>query len=187
VKPSPYFIDTFRYFFKRFSSEESLRNWFLKRAGGESGAFYYPEKLTAFKQTLVFLPTDPKLAILYIRTCKQFWNKKTTLIVAHDSLREALLREEHPAEITYLDTKSYRFGEPEFINTENRIQQFKPELCLYFGDSFLPSLYLARHSNATCRIGFEQSFYPFLNICLVASDTEKATLLTKLYGGVSAK
>lgn len=186
VKPSPYFTDTFRYFFKRFSSEISLRKWFLKRAGGESGEFHYPEKLSEFKKTLVFLPTDKDSALRYLRACRPFWNKANTLVVASDGLREMLLREQHPAEIVYLTQKDYRFGELEFKKIDARIAEFKPELCLFFAEPFLPALYLARHSGAVCRIGFLDNCYPFLNIGLKAAPAEEAALLQKLYGGANA-
>lgn len=188
MKPSPYFTDSFRYFFKRFASEDSLRKWFIKRAGGESSVFNYPEKLTDFKNTLVILPNDKDAAVRYIRTCKNFWSKKSTLILAPDSLRETLLREEHPAEVLYLRTSDYRFGELEFQKVEQKIAEFKPELCLYFAEAFLPALYLARHSNAPCRIGFEKNCYPFLNISLIAdSAQQKSELLKRLYGGCNVQ
>lgn len=183
MKPSPLFTDTFRYFFMRFRKEESIRKWFLKKAGENSLAFSYPESFRHFKKTLIFLPETKELALPYLENFKKCWSKENVLFVARDSLREVLIH--HPlAKALFLTEKEFRFGEPAFENIEKQISEFNPDFCIYLAAPFLPALYLAKRSSAPCRVGFQcESLYPFLNISLqVSSEPEKISLLQKQYG-----
>lgn len=184
MKPSPFFADTFRFFFKRFSNQESLTRWFLKKAGTESSLFSYPTSYRHFKKTLIFLPDNKESTILFLEAFKTFWNKENTLFVAKDSLRETLIH--HPvAKTIFLTEKEFRYGELAFNNVEQQIFDFKAELCLYLLPPFLPALYLAKRSLATCRIGFNSNnLFPFLNINLTAeNDSEKIAMLKNQYEG----
>ena len=103
MKPSPFFADTFRFFFKRFSNQESLTRWFLKKAGTESSLFSYPTSYKHFKKTLIFLPDNKESTILFLENFKSLWNKENTLFVAKDSLRETLIH--HPVAKTIFLTE----------------------------------------------------------------------------------
>lgn len=183
MKPSPLFADNFRFFFKRFYKDESLFRWFLKKVGVDSSSFSYPDNLCAFKKTIVFLPNSKEEALQIIKTFKDLWKKESTLIVADASLQELLIH--YPiAKKLFLSEKEFRYGELAFEKAKTEIITFAPELCLYLSKPFLPALYLAKSSNATCRLGFQVSeLYPFLNISLQASSqNEQLTLLLKQYG-----
>lgn len=171
----------------RFRKKESLRVWFLKKAGNETAPFSFPESFKKFNKTLIFLPDSKEEVVAFLENFKCFWNKENSLFIARDSLRETLIH--HPlTKALFLTEKEFRFGEQVFIDVESQIKAFNPDSCIYLAKSFLPALYLAMGSKAPCRIGFcSDSLYPFLNISLQAhSFSDKIALLLKQYRGSNA-
>lgn len=186
MKPSPYFKDSFRYFFKRFCSERRLAKWFLKRSGGESPAFVCPADFAEFKRTLVFLPSDAGEAKRILEFFRPLWNKENALGVAWTKIQEPLLHFKNPAKMIFLGELDFRFGERLFEDARREVLEFAPDLCLYFAEPFLPALYLARVSGAVCRVGFSaEEFYPFLNVSFNAGGA--LAQIQKRYGGLLAR
>lgn len=180
MKPSPYFADRFKFFFKRFASQQTLYKWFLQQAGEESGAFSFPAALTDNPKTLLFLPRDMESASTFLHTMPQAWFKDV-LICAHESLH-ALISAKRAHAIYFSDTEC-RYGEIVFAEMEQKILDFAPTVCIYLGAPFLPRLYLAKKSGAACRIGINtEKIYPFLNLCLNPEGSSPAALIMKYYG-----
>lgn len=180
MKPSPYFADRFKYFFKRFASKQKLTRWFLQQAGEESGAFNFPAALKDNPKTLVFLPRDMESASSFMHAMPQAWFKDT-LLCAHESLH-ALVSAKRAHAIYYSDTEC-RYGETVFEELETKITEFAPTVCLYLGEPFLPRLYLAKKSGAGCRIGFNsEDLYPYLNLSLRPENSTPAKLVMQYYG-----
>lgn len=180
MKPSPYFADRFRFFFKRFYNSKSLFRWFLKNAGEESSAFDFPSILKNHPKTLVFLPRNIEKTTVFLKAMPQSWFTHI-LFCAHESTH-ALISAKKTTAVYYSDLEC-RFGEPVFEEILKKIQDFAPEVCIYIGESFLPRLYLAKKSGASCRIGFNsESLYPFLNISLHPNESTEANLIANYYG-----
>ena len=180
MKPSPYFADQLKFFFKRFASNQKLTRWFLDQAGETSGAFDFPAALMNNPKTLVFLPRDMESASTFMHTMPQAWFQHA-LICAHES-QHTLLSAKRARGIYYSDLEC-RFGENVFSELEQNILEYAPTVCIYIGEPFLPRLYLAKKSGASCRIGFNcESEYPFLNMSLTLSGSSPAALLMKYYG-----
>jgi len=179
VKPSPYFTDRFRYFFKRFSSKESLFRWFLKQAGEDSGAFDFPAALKGNPKTLVFLPRDMEHAASFMHAMPDAFFKNV-LLCAHESLQAIVSAKR--AQVLYYSDLECRYGEPVFDELGYKIKDFAPQVCIYLGEPFLPTLYLAKTSGANCRIGFAtENCYPFLNLSLLLDKSNEATLISQYY------
>ena len=180
MKPSPYFVDQFRFFFKRFSSRDSLFSWFLKKAGEGSTAFDFPDALKNSPKTIVFLPRDMESSAAFLHKMPQAWFENV-LFVAHESLH-ALISAKRSHAIYYSDTEC-RYGERVFDEIFQKIHEFAPTVCIYLGQEFLPRLYLAKTSGAACRIGFNcESLYPFLNLSLHPEQSSEAELIARYYG-----
>jgi len=180
LKPSPYFTNRFRYFFKRFSSQKSLFNWFLKKAGEESGEFDFPEALKGCPKTVVFLHRDMERAAPFMHQMPQAFFKNS-LLVAHDSMH-SLVAAKRALAVYYSDLEC-RYEEPIFMEIEQKIKAFAPTVAIYLGDAFLPRLYLAKMSGASCRIGVcTEQCYPFLNLSLQPNGSTEAALIAKYYG-----
>jgi len=180
LKPSPYFADQFRFFFKRFSSSESLFKWFLKKAGEDSAAFNFPDALKNNPKTIVILPRDMETTSTFLRNMPNAWFTNA-LCVAHES-QHALISAKRAHAIYYSDAEC-RFGERVFEELEEKIREFSATVCIYLGTPFLPRLYLAKRSGASCRIGFKsESYYPFLNMCLNPGQSSEAELICMYYG-----
>ena len=111
MKQSPYFADQFRFFFKRFSSSESLFKWFLKKAGEDSQAFDFPGALKNNPKTLVFLPRDMESAAGFLHKMPNTWFNNVKC-VAHESLH-ALISAKRAHAIYFSDAEC-RFGERVF-------------------------------------------------------------------------
>lgn len=179
MKPSPYFADRFRYFFKRFAKEQSLFKWFLKKAGSDSGAFSFPDALKGHPKTLVFLPRDGAHAKEFLRAMPAKWFQNV-LFFAHES-QNALVSYYKGHALYYSDTEC-RFGEPVFQNLEQKILEFAPQVCIYLGEVFLPRLYLCKKSGAPCRIGFSvEALYPYLNLSLQRSSSSESKIIADYY------
>ncbi len=169
MKPSPYFADRFRFFFKRFRSEASLAGWFWKKAGNAETAFTYSFSLSSAKSHLIFLPESPET----LKTFEPFLQKltsKNNIFVPARSL-------------------FFRYGEPRFLELEKEISNQKTDYCLYLNEEpFLPFLYLAKKSGAPYRIGFRKTAgFPFCNISLMAeTSAEQLALLQNQYQEVSS-
>ncbi len=180
MKPSPYFADQFRFFFKRFSGNEALFKWFLKKAGEDSQAFDFPGALKNNPKTLVFLPRNMESAAGFLHKMPNTWFANV-LCVAHESLH-ALISAKRAHAIYFSDTEC-RYGERVFEELEQKIHEFSPTVCIYLGQPFLPRLYLAKNSGAGLRIGFNcESFYPFLNMSLTPDQLSEAELISGYYG-----
>ena len=180
MKPSPYFADQFRFFFKRFSGNESLFKWFLKKAGEDSQAFDFPGALKNNPKTLVFLPRDMESAAGFLHKMPNTWFANV-LCVAHESLH-ALISAKRAHAIYFSDSEC-RFGERVFDELDQKIHEFSPTVCIYLGQSFLPRLYLAKRSGAGLRIGFNcETYYPFLNMSLTPDQLSEAELISGYYG-----
>ncbi len=180
MKPSPYFKDCYRYFFKRFSSNESLFRWFLKQAGEDSGAFDFPASLKGNPKTLVFLPRDMEHSASFMHAMPDAFFKNA-LLFAHESL-QALVSAKRANAVYYNDLEC-RYGEDSFNELGNKIKEYAPQVCIYLGEPFLPRLYLAKISGANCRIGFAtENCYPFLNVSLHLDKSSEAALISQYYG-----
>lgn len=180
MKPSPYFADQFRFFFKRFASTQSLRRWFLKQAGEESGEFNFPSALHDHPKTLVFLQRDITKAAPFIKELPQAWFQNV-VFCAHESLHSLIEARRSPA-IYYSDLEC-RFGEPVFDEIQEKIKAFAPTVTLYLREPFFPTLYLAKKFGGACRIGFgSENLYPFLNLSLHPDKSSEAKLIAKYYG-----
>jgi len=180
LKPSPYFTNRLRYFFKRFSSQKSLFNWFLKKAGEDSGEFDFPEALKDMPKTVVFLYRDMERAAPFMKQMPQSFFKNV-LLVAHDSLHALVAAKR--AQAIYFSDLECRYDEPVFQELEQKIKDFGPTVAIYLGEAFLPRLYLAKVSGASCRIGIcTEQCYPFLNLSLQPSASSEASLIAQYYG-----
>jgi hypothetical protein len=180
VKPSLYFKDCFRYFFKRFCRKESLFRWFLNQAGEDTGAFDFPAALRGNPKTLVFLPRDMEHSASFMHAMPDSFFKNT-LLCAHESLHAIVSAKR--AQVLYYSDLECRYGEPAFEEMEQKIKDYAPQVCIYLGESFLPRLYLAKVSGANCRIGFAtENCYPFLNLSLHLDKSNEATLISQYYG-----
>lgn len=180
LKPSVYFADKFRYFFKRFYKKQTLTRWFLKRAGEESGCFNFPDALKENPRTLLFLPRDIEGAAGFLHSMPQAWFKNV-MICAHESLHSLVLSKR--AKAVFFSDSECRFGENHFSEMERSFVQFAPTVCIYLGKPFLPRLYLAKKSGASCRIGFScEELYPFLNLSLHINQSSPASLIADYYG-----
>jgi len=180
VTPSPYFTDTFRYFFKRFYSAPRLFQWFLRQAGEDSAAFDFPNILKDHPKTLTFLPKDLERANKFMRAMPDAWFKNM-LFCTHES-QHSLISSRRSHAVYYSD-KECRFGEPVFNEIQRKIQEFAPQVCLYLDDPFLPRLFLAKTSGAPCRIGFAtENYYPFLNLSLHRDNKSEAQTISEYYG-----
>ncbi|MBO6135305.1 MAG: hypothetical protein IJ734_04860 [Fibrobacter sp.] len=180
MKPSPYFADQFRFFFKRFSGNEALFKWFLKKAGEDSQAFDFPGALKNNPKTLVFLPRDMESAAGFLHKMPNTWFANV-LCVAHESLH-ALISAKRAHAIYFSDSEC-RYGERVFDELEQKIHEFSPTVCIYLGQPFLPRLYLAKSSGAGLRIGFNcEAYYPFLNMSLTPDQLSEAELISGYYG-----
>ena len=180
MKPSPYFKDSFKYFFKRFSKKESLFKWFLTQAGEDSGIFDFPAALKGNPKTLIFMDHDVGKSTAFLKAMPDSFFKNT-LLCAHESL-QVLISAKHATAIYYSDLEC-RYGEAAFEELEYKIRDFKPSVCIYLGEAFLPTLYLAKVSGAGCRIGFsDENCFPFLNVCLQPKQSSEAALICQYYG-----
>ena len=180
MKPSPYFTDRFRYFFKRFSSQQSLTRWFLDRAGNECETMSFPDVLKNMPRTLVFLPKDLKESSHFLKELPPRFMQIARFCV-HEPLQSIIAA--NRAHAFYYSDKECRYGEPAFQELEEKIKEFAPQVCIYLGEPFLPCLYLAKVSGASCRIGFNcENCYPFLNLSLHPSTSTEAQLLKEYYG-----
>ena len=180
VKPSPYFADRFRYFFKRFYSPEKLYRWFLTQAGEDSGEFNFPAALQGNPKTVVFLARDVDKSTAFLKAMPDSFFKNTILCAPEAT--QVLVSAKHAKAIYYTDLEC-RFGEAAFDELLYKIKDFKPEVCIYLGEAFWPTLYLAKVCGANCRIGFaDEHCYPFLNICLHPNKMSEAALISQYYG-----
>ena len=103
------------------------------------------------------------------------------LICAHESL-QAIISAKRAKAIYYNDLEC-RYDEPAFIELEQKIRDYAPQVCIYLGGAFLPRLYLAKVSGAPCRIGFvSDNCYPFLNLSLHPDKSSEAALIREYYG-----
>ena len=180
MKPSPYFTDRFKYFFKRFSKEESLFKWFAEKAGDDSAPFNFPEALKGNPKTLVILPREMEHVATFTHAMPDAFFKNA-LLLAHESMH-ALVSAKRAQAIYYSDLEC-RYGEQVFEEMEQKIKDYAPQVVIYLGNSFLPRLYLAKVSGAPCRIGFcSENKYPFLNLSLHPDKSSEAALLSQYYG-----
>ena len=180
MKPSPYFADQFKYFFKRFASNQKLTRWFLDQAGEYSGVFNFPAVLKDHPRTMVFLPRDVENASTFMHSMPQAWFQDV-LICAHESLH-TLISAKRARAVYYSDSEC-RFGEPVFNEIEQKILEFAPTVCIYLDEPFLPRLYLAKKCGASCRIGFNcETEFPFLNLSLRPENSSPAKLIMQYYG-----
>ena len=174
MKPSPYFADTFAFFFKRFLSKESLLRWFCKKAGDESKTFQYPIPFANIQGIFVILPEakDALLAYLpFLKNLEKFKNHGTLLLAHRD--HQKLLQEHRIAqEIFYYTTNGCRYGESEFQKLQTILppKKISISICLEPEPRF-QMLFLAKMCGAAYRFGFDcEKFYPLLNLSLSAGD-----------------
>ncbi|MBR5411514.1 MAG: hypothetical protein IK114_00505 [Fibrobacter sp.] len=180
MKPSPYFKDCFKYFFKRFKSKESLFKWFLNQAGEDSGVFDFPASLKGYPKTLVFLDRNLEKAAVFMRAMPDVFFKNA-FVCAHES--QQVLVSARRAKAVYYSDLECRYGESVFEEIECKCKEFAPKVCIYLGQAFLPTLYLAKVSGAGCRIGFsDENCFPFLNVCLHPTQSSEAALISQYYG-----
>lgn len=186
MKPSPYFADTFRYFFFRFRSKESVAKWFVKRAGTESEAFEYPFRFDRKGELFVILPELHENLLPYIDFLKAVEKLSFKLVIlANSRHREFLEKLGLKAEKFFATGVEMRYGEPSFHEIESKLRTKKFAASLYLEPKpIFQLLYLAKVSGAPYRFGFDsEKFYPLLNLSLVAKGDPKrqAELLTELF------
>ncbi len=191
MKPSPYFADTVRYFFKRFRSRDSLLRWFVKRAGDSSEAFEYPIDLARLNGLLVILPELSDDVLGYASFLKTLETRKipgTLLLsnVRHESFLQTLgIR----TETIYYTGIGCRYGESEFGKIQERLCRSPFTICVYLEPKPLfQMLYLAKVCGATYRFGFDaEKFFPLLNLSLLAEDNpeKRSEFLVRLFAGNS--
>ena len=119
MKPSPYFKDSFKYFFKRFSKKESLFKWFLTQAGEDSGIFDFPAALKGNPKTLIFMDHDVGKSTAFLKAMPDVFFKNA-LLCAHESLH-AIISAKRASAIYYSDLEC-RYGEPVFEELEQKIR-----------------------------------------------------------------
>ncbi|PWJ57282.1 MULTISPECIES: hypothetical protein [unclassified Fibrobacter] len=179
MKPSLYFADRFRYFFKRFYSEVKLFEWFRERAGEETGNIVLPDMLKGCPKTLIFLPKDIEQSSKFLKGLSPKIIKNTRFCV-HESLQATVAT--HQGHAFYYSDSECRYGETAFETLEEKIREYAPEICVYVGENFLPRLYLAKISGANVRIGFNsEDVYPFLNMSLRPDKSTEAALLNQYF------
>ena len=105
---------------------------------------------------------------------------QNSLFCVHESLH-AIVSARRARAIYYSDLEC-RYGEAVFEDIERKIKEYAPKVAIYMGDKFLPRLYLAKVSGASCRIGFvSENCYPFLNLSLHPDKSSEAALLAGYY------
>lgn len=189
MKPSPYFADTIRYFFKRFRSRESLLRWFVKRAGNSSEAFEYPIDFTKINGLLVILPELPGDILAYADFLKFLDARKIpgTLFLANAWHEEFLRTLGIQTETLYYTGIGCRYGEPEFKKIQEKLCRSRFTVSVYLEPKPLfQMLYLAKVCGATYRFGFDsERFFPLLNLSLLAGDDaeKRSEFLAGLFDG----
>ncbi|SHK44940.1 hypothetical protein [Fibrobacter sp. UWEL] len=179
MKPSLYFADRFRYFFKRFYSDLKLFEWFKERAGEESDSISYPDMVKGCPKTLIFLSKDVEHSSRFLKELSKTVTQNARFCV-HETLQTTVAS--HQGHAFYYSDSECRYGETAFETLEEKIREYAPEICIYIGENFLPRLYLAKISGAKCRIGFRcEDVYPFLNISLQHDKSTEAALLNQYF------
>lgn len=192
LKPSPYFADSFAFFFKRFLSEDSLFRWFVKKAGNESAAFRYPFKLFEIGNLFIWLPENADEILASIPFLKSLAKLKShgVLLLANTQHENLLTSSRISQEIAYYTTKGLRYGEEEFQKIQSMLLARKMAMCICLEQNpRFQQLYLAKVCGAAYRFGFNcEKFYPLLNLSLSSlEDSEKkASFLTELFKKASA-
>ena len=106
---------------------------------------------------------------------------KNAFLCAHES-QQVLVSARRASAVYYSDLEC-RYGESVFEEMEAKCKEFAPKVCIYLGEAFLPTLYLAKVSGAGCRIGFsDENCFPFLNVCLKPNQSSEAALINQYYG-----
>lgn len=189
MKPSPYFADTFRYFFKRFRSRKSLLRWFAKRAGDSSEAFEYPIDFARTSGLLVILPEISEDVLAYASFLKALDTRKVpgTLLLSNSRHESFLQTLGIQSEVLYYTGIGCRYGESEFGKIQDRLCRSPFTACVYLEPKPLfQMLYLAKACGATYRFGFDsEKFFPLLNLSLLAGDNpeRRSEFLVKLFAG----
>lgn len=189
MKPSPYFADKFRYFFKRFYYKESLLRWFIKRAGDASESFEIPMKLPQRFAVLAVLPeqSDDVLSLFpLLQTLESKAPGRVTILAnrRHEKLLETLRIQ---SEILAYSGLGCRYGEAEFQALQETIRGKNFSICLYLEPKPLfQLLYLSKSCGAAYRFGFDvEKYYPLLNLSLTRGDPKlQAECLDRLIPGV---
>lgn len=186
LKTSTLFADQLRYAPFRFMPLAWVRHWFLKKAGAESGVFSYHPHLGECKRVLVFLPDDDYELFVMLPLILAVVQGKSTedlFLVTEEKHRHLLKALGLDGKCHFGTPRGMRYGESEFSQVVNRLTSQEWDLCLFLRKDFpLNSLYLAKCSNATYRMGVGcESQYPFLNISLRPLDTTPYHLRTLLY------
>lgn len=163
----------------RFYSQERLFKWFLKQAGEDSAAFDFPSILRSNPKTIVFLPKDLERSNKFLKAMPDAWFKNL-LFCTHESQHSLISSRRSHA--VYYNDKECRFGEPVFNELLRKIRDFNPQVCLYIDEPFLPRLFLAKASNAPCRIGFaNENLFPFLNLSLHLGNKSESQTISEYY------
>lgn len=192
LKPSPYFADSFRYFFKRFRSREFLLRWFIKKAGPVTEPFEYPIKVSNLNGILIILPERSDDLLSYAELLRSLESQKIKgLSILSNKRHEKLLETlKIQSEVLYYTALGCRYGEPEFRKLEQAVCERHPSLCLYLEPKpIFQLLYLAKVSGAAYRLGFDsEKYYPLLNLSLVAGEDslQQAKSLAKIFNGERA-
>ena len=187
MKPSPYFADRFSFFIYRFFSKASLFQWFLKKADSETKTFEYPSSLSGSHRSIIFLPSNREFAAVVIANLERFWDPKKTLLVGSVDLTNDIHKLKARIPFFSYTESDCRYGEPAFSDLEEKLIEFKADICLYLEtDLFLPKLYLVKKTGAPCRIGFyAEPEFSFLNVSLKPKSEDslsKVKILIQQYG-----
>ncbi len=189
MKPSPYFADTFRYFFMRFRSRESLFRWFVRRAGDSSEPFRYPIDFRSLRGLLVILPELPDEIFAYSTFLKTLEKLRIpgTLLLANKRSEEPLEKLGVRTETLYYTGAGCRYGESEFQKIRAILRERHFTASLYLEPKHIfQLLYLAKDCGAAYRFGFSsEELFPLLNLSLVAGNASesRAEFLTGLLAG----
>lgn len=190
MKPSPYFADSFAFFFKRFLSANGLRKFFLKYAGDSSEPFEYPSALSSCRGHLIVMPETTDDAFPYIPLIREIIARDdgATCLLAGDALRDLVFSAGFSAYTPCFYTVSgCRYGTPEYEKIVKVVTSRAYSVCLYLERKTLyQRLALAKLSSAPYRIGFHcEDLFPFLNVSLgtEAEDAHiRAQILQERYG-----
>ena len=190
MKPSPYFADSFAFFFKRFLSAKGIRKFFLKYAGDSSESFEYPSSLFECRGHLIVMPETTDDAFPYIPLIREIIARDdgATCILASEALRDLVFSAGFTAFTPcFYTVKGCRYGTPEFEKVVKVVTSKPYSVCLFLERNPLyQRLALAKLAGATYRIGFHcEDLFPFLNVSL-STETEdshiRAQILQERYG-----
>lgn len=169
-------------------SEQSARQFFIKKSGDESVIQNYSPKISNFQKKLIFLPDSPEELYVYLPFLLYLAKTETenSLLLVASGKHRYILKAVGLQAYSYLYSSShFRYGEKDFADLESYLEREAFDIALMLDSEYpLLKLYLCRKSQAPIRIGIRAADqYPFINISLSPSEasddvyTNRHTLL----------